>query len=437
MIIPKLKNINSYLIFQVLRFGNLLLINIIMAKSHLSMFDLGRFESFTFYASALSFFWITGLSQTLLSLSNKKEGYDHDKKLVYNTFLLFLTLSILGSFILMIGKCINHAGIIPGLTSSDNFLLALYLFFYPLGFLIEFILLINKQYRSLILFAVLSFLLTLMIVPLPAFSGFGVEYSIYGLIILAVLKVILLLILLKQYAEISIDKIMFLKLINVGLPLILTALIAGSAAYIDGLIISLNFDNQTFAVFRYGAREFPLFLLISGSFGLSVLPLFSNREILQSNLKLIKNKSGQYIRHLFPLAILFLCFSQLIFKNLFNENFYDSYVIFDIYLLLVISRFVFPATILIGFQKNNLVFYVSLIELGINILFSLLFVKWIGFTGVAFGTVLAYFSEKIILVILVKHKLNISYTEYIPFKDLTIFSVLILFVFIFKMFIIS
>jgi len=429
--LPKLKMTNSYLIFQILRFGSLLLINIIMAKSKLSMPDLGRFESFTFYASAVSFFWIAGFSQTLLSFNETKNAAVN-KKLFFNTFLVFIGCSLFSSIALLIGYLFNRTGYIPGLNLFDQLFLIFYVFVYPIGFLIEFILLSRNKSRHLVIYGVISSVLTLIFIPLPVFFGFSVELCFMGLIIIAIAKIVYLLFILKSSAEFTFDKSLIIKLIITASPLVLTALLAGSASYIDGLIISLNFDNPTFAIFRYGAREFPLFLLISSSFGISMLPLLTARNSLQSNLELIKEKSGQYIRQYFPLAVILLCLSQFAFKYIFNVNFYHSFIVFDIYLLLVISRFVFPASILIGFQKNRLVLAVSLIELVINIGFSLLFVKWIGYTGVAFGTVIAYFAEKLILIFLVKRHLNILPGTYIPIKQLLVFSMLVFSVFLIK-----
>jgi O-antigen/teichoic acid export membrane protein len=164
-----------------------------------------------------------------------------------------------------------------------------------------------------------------------------------------------------------------------------------------------------------------------------MLPRFSNQEVLDETLIMIKRKSLQYIRYLFPFAILMLISSQFFFQYVFNKYFFQSYKVFDIYLLLIISRFVFPSTVLMGFKKNKIILNISLIELLINISVSLLLVKFIGFIGVAYGTLIAYFSERIMLAIYIKKELSIPFSKYIPIKDLVIFSSILILVFIAKL----
>ena len=57
-----------------------------------------------------------------------------------------------------------------------------------------------------------------------------------------------------------------------GIPLIITTLISGSGQYIDGVIISAFYrDPASFAVFRYGAKEFPLVLMLANGLNAAML----------------------------------------------------------------------------------------------------------------------------------------------------------------------
>jgi O-antigen/teichoic acid export membrane protein len=308
----------------------------------------------------------------------------------------------------------------------------MYLLIYPAGFMIEYIFLLEKRYNSLVKYAFFSIVITLLVVAMPPFLHLGINYSIYGLCITAVVKFSILFLLLKKYSRFSVNIEIIKELLRTCMPLIGTSLVVGTASYIDGIIVSQKFNPETFAVFRFGAREFPLFLLMTVAFSTSIIPLFSNSEKISENLLLIKNRSRQYIIYFFPLAVGLLFTSQYIFENVFNKNFYESYYIFDIYLLLVISRFVFPSTILTGMRITKVLFFVSIIELIINITSSLILLRFIGYQGVAYGTVIAYFSEKVILILYVKKKLKLDYSSYIPFKELLLFSIALITVFIIK-----
>ena len=408
------------MIYQIGRFVTSAMINIIMAKSYLSVSDLGRFESFVFYASAISFFWITGIGQCFLSaFSNYGNGKNGKIQVAFTSFLLLLGFSLISAIILFISNNFFPRIFLTGMSKNDFLLLSGYLVIYPSGFIIEFILLLKEKYNSLVIYAIFSLIFTLILVAFPPFLGMTVEYCLLGLNLVATIKLIILLLILKSISNFSFDYKLMYKLLKISLPLIGTALIAGSATYVDGFIVSQKFDSATFAIFRYGAREFPLFLLISNAFSTSMIPMFSKVENLNNNLLLLKNKSKQYIKYLFPVTIFLLIVSQYIFQYVFNKNFYESYYIFDIYLLLVISRFIFPSTILTGMKMNKIQLVVSTIEFFINILASLFLVSLFGYPGVAYGTVIAYFSEKIILSIYVKKRLHIKYQQFIPVRTLT------------------
>jgi Na+-driven multidrug efflux pump len=116
---------------------------------------------------------------------------------------------------------------------------------------------------------------------------------------------------------------------------------------------------------------------------------------------------------------------------LFNPAFASSASIFNIYLLLVISRLVFPQVILTGLAYTREIMLASFLELLVNVAFSLVLVSWLGIAGVAAGTVIAFLFEKILLSSMVRRKLGIRASGYIPLKLLSAYSVLTGVVFIF------
>ena len=195
-------------------------------------------------------------------------------------------------------------------------------------------------------------------------------------------------------------------------PLILSALLSGSAQYVDGFIVTSRFDEATFAVFRYGARELPLVILLANAFSNAMLPEFSVSQNLNNSLQKIKANSGRMANFLFPLSAALLFLSHLLFPIIFNAQFIESASVFNVYLLLITSRLLFPQTVLIGLRKVSFIAKASLLELVINVALSLWFVQFWGIVGIAYATVLAYLAEKIFLVIAVNRQLNIPVTKY-------------------------
>jgi Na+-driven multidrug efflux pump len=108
---------------------------------------------------------------------------------------------------------------------------------------------------------------------------------------------------------------------------------------------------------------------------------------------------------------------------MFSPDFLRSADIFVVYLLTILSRLLFPHTILMGLKKTRAVLIVAIIEVILNITLSFWLVNHYGTVGVALGTIIAYFVAKVILVIYNYFRMGISPVEYIPVKWYIIYSI--------------
>lgn len=82
--------------------------------------------------------------------------------------------------------------------------------------------------------------------------------------------------------------------------------------------------------------------------------------------------------------------------------------------------------------KHKEIFSISLIELICNILLSLWFVRLFGLVGIALGTVIAFWLEKVLMIFILRNKYGIKLKEYIDLKPWSIYSLLLLAVFVWK-----
>jgi len=121
--------------------------------------------------------------------------------------------------------------------------------------------------------------------------------------------------------------------------------------------------------------------------------------------------------------------SHWAFPVIFNVSFSGSATIFNIYLLLIVSRLVFPQTILIGLQKNKAIMWASLLEIILNVALSVLFMQFLGLPGVAYGTVCAYVFEKLILMVFVKKIYGFGVSAYLNVKQHLLYSLLLAVIF--------
>jgi len=215
-------------------------------------------------------------------------------------------------------------------------------------------------------------------------------------------------------------------------PLIITTLISGSAQYIDGVIISsLYKDPKMFVLFRYGAKEFPLVLMLANGLSIAMLSEFSTRERMKESLELIKVKSTKLMHLLFPVTMVMMLLAKVIFPLLFRAEFHRSAGVFLVYSLMIIPRLVFPQTIIVGRKKTHITLIGAVIELCINIPLSLLMIHWgRGIVGVAVASFVGYTVNNLFMVVYVWVKMKIRPAEYIPLKIYALYSVLLAILFI-------
>jgi len=430
-------NISGLQFFQLLRFTVFLIISIVLTKSHLTKAEIGTWEMFLFIASLVSFFWVTGLIQSLLPMYHRNLTY---RKIGENTsgkspeiFNAFLLLSFFSLLVFVLGFTVKGYVTIFGFSGKDPYikLLLLYILLSNPVCLIEYIYLLNNRAHRIIQYGLYTFTAQLLFVIVPVILGKDLAWTFYGLLAVTAIRWVWLIILLRRYTEMKISVDFMKEHLYLGAPLILTSLISGSAQYIDGIIISAYYNNpETFAHFRYGAKEFPLVLMLANGLSNAMLPEFSTRSRMKEALARIKVKSEKLMHLLFPSSMLMMLFTRWIFPRVFTPEFVRSADVFLIYLLLIIPRLVFPQTIVIGRKKTRITLFAALIELAINIPLSLLLIESYGSVGVALATLIVYCIEKIFLTWYVWAKMKISPGEYIPLKTFLIYSVLIIALFV-------
>ena len=430
-------NISGLQLFQLLKFTVFLIISIVFTKSYLTKAEIGSWEMFLFIASLVSFFWVTGLIQSLLPLYHRNKTYkrlgSNGKEKSPEIFNAFLLLSFFSLMVFFIGQSIK--GSISIFSFSGNVPYINLLLFYILlsnpVCLIEYIYLLNNRSYRIIQYGLYTFTAQLIVVIAPIVAGKNLVWSFYGLILIAVVRWVWLIILLRRYTEMKISVKFMKEHLYFGFPLILTSLISGSAQYIDGLIISTFYNSpETFAHFRYGAKEFPLVLLLANGLSNAMLPEFSTRSRMKEALAKIKLKSRRLMHLLFPASMLMMLFTRWLFPRVFTPEFIRSSDVFLIYLLLVIPRLVFPQTIVIGRKRTRVTLFAAILELSLNVPLSLLLIRDYGSVGVALATFIVYVVEKVFLTSYVWIKMKIKPSEYIPLKVYAVYSVLISILFI-------
>jgi O-antigen/teichoic acid export membrane protein len=232
--------------FQVLRFATFFLTGILFTKLGLSTYDIGIYESLLFLGSVLSFFWLSGLTQSLLANYQPKEK----SKEFFNAFLVLSGISVLVfiAFRLLITPYSFMANNPEVLYFYSAF--SFYLLFIGPSFLAEYMLLLKEKANGLALYGVVAFGIQLAAVAGPIALGYGLEEALLGLVGSSVVRFVITLGLLIKYAEFKVDNTFIRQFLITAGPLMAATLLSGSAEYLDGFIVSKYFDEGLFAVYR-------------------------------------------------------------------------------------------------------------------------------------------------------------------------------------------
>jgi O-antigen/teichoic acid export membrane protein len=405
-------------------------------KSTLSLKDIGDFELLLFIACTISFFWVTGIIQSLLPLFNNNQSYPYRKKQlvqkspeIFNTFILLFFISLLLALSGFFLK--NHFQVYKGGEQLPyaNLLLIYILLSNPIC-LIEYIYLLYNRPRSILIYGILVFSLQTFCVVYPVIIGLGLVTGIWGLVAVTAIRFVWLIILLRKYSVIKFSWTFIKEHISLATPLVVSTLLSGSAQYIDGILASAKFQPENFAVFRFGAKEMPLLVSLVVGLNNAMLSQFGTPEKIRVSLLTLKKRSLRLMHILFPMSILMLFFSNQIFVAMFTDKFSRSADVFMVYLLLIVSRLLFPQTILIGLKKTKIVMVASILEIICNVCLTLVLIPIYGIVGVALATVIIYLLEKVFLIAYNYYKLKIKPTDYIPINWWFAYSVLIVGLFV-------
>ena len=423
-----LNSISAFQFYQIVRYATLILIGVVFTKTAITQTEIGEYETFVFIAGAVSFFWLNGLQKALLPLTATQEN---TKSHIFSAFVILQVFSIVAAVFLFLMQPVFSKFLLSGKNIPEIWLLLAFIIFGVPANLIEYFYLIKKQNAAIVTYSLVSFAVQFLLVALPAIFGYGISMALKGLILSSVLRYVWLWFLLIKNNEINYSQTFVKEHLKLGGPLILATFLSGSAQFVDGFIVTSYFDEGTFAVFRYGARELPLAMLLANALSSAMLPDFAHEDRLTQNLQKLKKSVTQLTHFLFPLTAMLLLISHPVFPVIFNSKFTESATIFNIYLLIIISRLLLPQTLLNGLQISKPIMNAALLELILNVSLSLILVRFFGISGIAFATFIAYFFEKIYLSVVVKRRLNVSISDYIPTGIYSSYSALILVIFIF------
>lgn len=423
--------ISSFQLFQVFRQAGVLLGAVLLSRSGLGRGLVGTFEWYLFLGTTLSFFWINGLMQGFL-----RYGGELSPRLEQRSFFLavycflWLLSALLFVAINLWGPSIAIAlGIQVSLSLLSVF--GVFLLLHLPAFIVEHYFLLDRDAIALRRYGWYQFIGYLLALGLPTFLGYGLKGIFFGLIYWSAGKH---LILGYKFLGAGLPKPSFHLLkpwIGLSLPLIGYALIGGFHEPFDNWLVNQTYsaDPGIFALYRYGSRELPFILVLSAGLSTAMLPFVSREG--PTAYGALKMRAVGLMHLLFPLSTLLLATSSWWFPLVFSVDFAAAVPVFNALVLVLISRTLFPQTLMIALGQQKILLWVSVAELVINVSLSIGLVQIWGLQGIIAGTLLAYFFEKITYVIILYKKFRISPRAYHNWTIWSAYSLVLLLVYFF------
>lgn len=402
--------------YNFLRQGALLLISIGLAKGKIETSLIAGFETAMLLSTTFSFFVIAGISHSLFPLIG---AASKSERLLYYRHSFFL-LSAIG--------LIAFLGIImatPYLSNSygDYWQLwpALFVLFNSPSFIAENYLVLEHQYRKAMFWGIGSFLAQLAVILIPLYFYHNLIAALIGLATLACFRFIGNLILLrKALFPFFIQKEKLKEILTLSWPVMGSLLLGSGFIYVNQFIVKNKTDDLDFTLYRYGTREFPLFAIISNAFGsIYSAKIASSSEA--NKVATLNDGLPRLMHQVFPIAIVLMLISPWLFQLLLNETLAPSWYLFNIFLLVVPSKLVFPQSVLMGVRKTEHMLKASLVESISGISLGYIFIEKWGLNGMAFAITIAFFIEKIVLLYFCK-KEGYDYINSVKWRTFSLYS---------------
>ncbi len=422
----------TYQLFQVLRTVVLILVSIVLVKSSYTKNQTSEFESFLLIVNISTFFWIIGMSNAMLSYYPKlatkaKQGF------FKNTFVLFQSIGAIAAILIYLTKgfTLNEGYESP----SDHFvrLTSLYVFFLSPTIIIEIKYVLQNKVKSLLTYGatIYSLQLLLSILAILLFDTIlPIIITFTFWIIIRWIWTIQVVFFDKDYGVLSLRNNW--GFIAFSLPIIAHILLGNGMEFIDSILVKKNFEPDMFSLYRYGAREFPLFLVLIGAIRSAMIPkaVLNIDEAAQN----IREKTDKLMIWAFPLSIVLVLSSKYLFTLFYSADYQYSSLLFNIYILIITSRILLPEVFIYAKHQNNILMTVSFFELILNIIVSLILIQFFGIAGIVFATFIVFSISKIYLVLHVKLKYGINLNSYINLKKYALLSVALLLAFVLNYF---
>ena len=284
------------------------------------------------------------------------------------------------------------------------------------------ILLASDNQRGAAWYEMLTSLLLFGCLVIPLALGYPLQVAVFGLMVYSIVRflgsIVAINLILPEQAiqrEITIREQSYFSI-----PLGISSYVNKINRYIDKFVVSILLTGTAYAEYTVGAQEVPIIRVIPLAVGSVLISKYVNfqldskkEELLQLWYKGIKKVSLIVV----PLTILSIVvasdFISLLFEK--GETSYQAAVLpFQIYNLMLLIRVTHYGGILQAFGDTKGVLYLSINLLVANAILSVPLTMWLGITGTALSTVIAFYYNGYLMLSRIGGHLEIPAWRVLP-----------------------
>ncbi len=211
----------------------------------------------------------------------------------------------------------------------------------------------------------------------------------------------------------------------VATPIILHSFVTGIMPFIDLWVVEYHFDESVFLYFRYGARQFPIFLILLTGLRQGLMAKLKQKSISEKSAE-IQLEIKKHLHLIFIPAIILMLTSPILYQVAYDENFVISAFIFNTYMLILIFHIVIIQVFY--YLENNewILLRFSILEAIINLGLSIWFAIEFGLYGIVWGSVIANFVIKALSYLWLKKRHGVQLKKVLPLRLYGLYSALLI-----------
>jgi O-antigen/teichoic acid export membrane protein len=407
------------------RFALIFLQGVVLVKGGVPIEIVGQIELVFFLANFMLFYWQNGGRNAMLSWVPAKDSSKPDSLKLASVFVTMHGVAFLAAILTMAVTWLPFMERFAVLRVDGNWiLLALYVMLTLPTIPLIYAYLMRGQLSRIIWYISLSYMVQVASVAVPVLLGYEISVMIRCLVGFAILRYVFVLFGGGWFKNGLPAISRSLGFIVFAIPLILHALSSGLMDFVDGWIVSLFYGDEMFAIYRFGAKEFPLHALLIGGLLTGLIPLYRKREHVAGNE--LKKEIRRLMHILFPICCVLLLISPWVYRVVYSSEYVLSARIFNIYALTLASRVVINQVYLYVYHYNWTLSLSTMAEIVVNVVLSVLLMREMGILGIPLATVIAYTLHRAFIIAWLHLRMRVPVSDYLPIKGFVLYCIAML-----------